>query len=137
MRKLVLVLVIPLLLASCGATVYSAKPYSKVAKKNSGVGYEMWYEYLDYYNLPSFGPLSDGWYEAIMTNGCSELEMVLVELEDNKICRFRVNWPKQKTINLDNLSEDRKPIQLNNGIGLYDVVSKNARYMFVIHNKII
>ena len=136
MRKLVLVLVIPLLLASCGASVHSARPYAKVAEKNSGIGYEMWYEYLRYYKLPSFGTLSDGWYKAIMTNGCSEIEMVIVELENNKICSFKVHWPKEETIVLDNLEEDREPIQLNNGVGLFDLEAKNARYMFIIHDKL-
>ena len=71
-----------------------------------------------------------------MSNGSSEIEMVWVEVKEDTITRIRLDYPTKYTINLDNSTNDRVPIALNNGVGVFNVPSKNFRYMFVIHQSI-
>jgi|TARA_R110002020_G_scaffold288250_2_gene503726 hypothetical protein len=138
MKKLFVIALLPLLM-SCGSSNYLHKAgyYGRFAKKATGVGNDLWYTYADLYAYPALVTTTNGWYEALMTNGCSEIELVLVEVIDNRICAIQVQYPNLKTVRMDHSSDDRVPVDLNNGVGIYKVVSKDMSYMLIIHKQIV
>ena len=138
MKRLFVIALLPLLM-SCGGGNYLHKAghYGEFAHKYSGIGKELWHEYIGIYLYPSIVTVKNGWYEALMTNGCSEIEIVIVEVIDNNICSIQVRFPKIKTTKMDYSSEDKVPIELKNGVGIHKVVSKGMSYMLIIHKQII